>query len=991
MSDAAAFGRDRAGDMAAEYEAIVTGLPTRAPIFLPTERLPLEQRLAGVRRVKALYDGELDKIYAPQLRALREKHAGQKRCFVIGNGPSLNRTDLEALAGEVSFAVNGFFLKSRKLSWSPTYYIVEDHLVGEDRAHWINRFKGPTKLFPAYLAYCIEPAEDVVFFNHRPRKSYPGGFDFSLQADKITYTGCTVTFTALQIAAYMGFEEIYLIGVDADYDIPKDVEQSKEYGTGVLDMKSADPNHFDPTYFGNGYRWHDPQVDKMVEAYREARKVVSANGQVIYNAGVGGKLDVFERRDFNEVLPHARRPNVVALENDRAEFRVPPASGAGVWTGASSPRVLSFDLTLIGDGTATGEVKKALYRGLSERNLLQVFSRSGRAIALPDAGGHLVEPETARAWDAMVDAFDPTVIVYRPVPGQPALHDVAMRQIKRKKCRLVTWIMDDWPADLEQSDPEQFRSLHSDFKSLVNRSDERLSIGDAMSSAFEERYGLPFTAVANGVDPADWPVPHIAPPGEFVLRYSGSLADNMTLNSVVRVAEAVEMLAREGRRIRFEVRTRPIWLERSGQAFDRLATTHIYTDVLDDDAYRRWMTEADALLLAYNFDERSINYTRYSMANKMPECLASGTPLLVHGPMEQATVAHLASYDAGQLCTKPDMEALKTAIVDLVENPFHRLDLAERGQALAFLRHHIDDMRASLQQALDPDAAARTPDPQEGGHRADRSSATKSKVVELRPATDVRAGVSRDTNAGVDETEVVAHLLSERKGRGHVMFDVGAHHGTSAAYFHKLDWTIHCFEPDPKNRSMLVKRLGKYGNIIIDPRAVSDQPQRGLEFFVSDESTGISGLHAFRSTHRELCKVDATTVAHVVDHRDVRSIDFLKIDVEGFDFAVLRGVPWNRVKPEVIEAEFEDAKTRPLGHTYDNLCQYLKSQGYTVYLSEWHPIIRYGISHDWRRVFRYGTDTPDAEGWGNILAFLDDPGEDKLQQAFNACLRFRSS
>ena len=48
-------------------------------------------------------------------------------------------------------------------------------------------------------------------------------------------------------------------------------------------------------------------------------------------------------------------------------------------------------------------------------------------------------------------------------------------------------------------------------------------------------------------------------------------------------------------------------------------------------------------------------------------------------------------------------------------------------------------------------------------------------------------------------------------------------------------------------------------------------------------------------------------------------IDFLKIDVEGLDWNVLKGVPWDRVKPEVIECEFEDAKTLALGHTYRDI------------------------------------------------------------------------
>lgn len=283
-------------------QLLIRRLPLRSAIFLPTERIPPDAALEGLKRVQALYRHDLDKLHRPRLRALREKHRQDDRCFVIGNGPSLNSMDLEKLSGEVTFAVNGFFLKAASLSWHPTYYVVEDHLVAEDRQEEIAAFSGPTKLFPANLAYCLPQAEDTIFFDHRPRLSFPDGFDFSLQADQVTYTGCTVTFTCLQLAAYLGFSNIYLIGVDANYSIPSDARRSNTDGVAVLDMNSDDENHFDGNYFGKGYRWHDPQVEKMLLAYEEARKVTSEAGIQVLNAGVGGELEVFPRVDFDSLF-----------------------------------------------------------------------------------------------------------------------------------------------------------------------------------------------------------------------------------------------------------------------------------------------------------------------------------------------------------------------------------------------------------------------------------------------------------------------------------------------------------------------------------------------------------------------------------------------------------------------------------------------------------------------------------------------------------------
>ena len=245
------------------------------------------------------------------------------------------------------------------------------------------------------------------------------------------------------------------------------------------------------------------------------------------------------------------------------------------------------------------------------------------------------------------------------------------------------------------------------------------------------------------------------------------------------------------------------------------------------------------------------------------------------------------------------------------------------------------------------------------------------------------SGFPRDAHAHVEEVGTVADLLRDRRGPSHVMLDIGAHFGTSAAYFDRLGWRIHCYEPDPGNREKLTQRFGRSRNVTIDPRAVGDAPAEGVAFFASTESTGISGLHAFRDTHRQNGTVDVTTVAEIATERGLTSVDFLKIDVEGFDFAVLKGVPWDRLRPDVIVCEFEDAKTVSMGHRWQDIGEFLAGKGYAVYVSEWHAIVRYGAPHDWRRLVRYPGAGVALDAWGNLLAFRDDPGYPVLAALFD--------
>lgn len=246
---------------------------------------------------------------------------------------------------------------------------------------------------------------------------------------------------------------------------------------------------------------------------------------------------------------------------------------------------------------------------------------------------------------------------------------------------------------------------------------------------------------------------------------------------------------------------------------------------------------------------------------------------------------------------------------------------------------------------------------------------------------------SRSDHAQVDETHAVAALYENKPGAGKFMLDVGACGGGSAAHFVNMGWKAICFEPDPANRAQLSKKFAKSEQVIIDPRAVSDAPAKRVKFFSSKESKGISGLLAFRDSHEVADYVDITTLKSVVHERQVSYVDFLKIDVEGYDFSVLKGFPWDRMRPDVIECEFEDAKTLKLGHKWQDIADFLRGKGYAVYVSEWHPIIRYGIQHDWRRVVPYpGVEIP-ADAWGNLLAFREDPGLDAVIAGFRAVMK----
>ncbi|WP_416672048.1 FkbM family methyltransferase [Egbenema bharatensis] len=953
-----------------QEKALLKRHPLPYPIFLPTQKFSLPERVEGLKRVVNIYENTYQSVYLPRLKALRSQFKDRKRAFVIGNGPSLNQTDLNLLRNEVTFGVNGIFLKFKDTDFRPTFYVVEDHLVAEDRGEKINQIQGPIKLFPIYLGYCLNEGDDTVFYNHIPRRSYPHGFDFSMDASEHTYAGCTVTFSCLQLAYYMGFKEIYLIGVDCNYEIPKDVEEKEEYSVKILDMKTSDPNHFDPDYFGKGYRWHDPQVDKMRGAYQEARKVCEANGVTIYNATIGGQLEVFPRVDYYSLFPQR----------------------------AVRPRVLVIDITRIGDNSATGQMKQSMFGACPSEDLLQVYVAgvdelgvySSSSVA-PISKNYPVSDAASLLTECV--RFTPDVIYYRPVADRPFLHDFACSLIDQLDVPTVIHIVDDWPERLRYQDSALYEKFDRSFRKLLNQAAARMSICQAMSTAFQQRYGVEFTAFANCIYPEDWESSEPETNGSqaemgdrpFTIRYLGSLATDMTHDSVLDIARAVAELQAE-RSVQLEIYTTKYWKDRIMDTFASLPGVSVY-DAEFGEAYRRLLKTADALLIAYNFDADSIRYVRYSMANKFPECLASGTPVLVYGPIDVATVAYAAETGCTQVLLERNSERLRNTIKELIDQPEYREFLGQAARQYAFKNHSASQIQAHfygvLRSAVLSKYAASPKLTPEGLLQATRSLTFPANHL-------VFGGYERDRHAHIDETQIVAEWFASEPSDS-IMVDVGAHYGTALKHFAERNWRVYAYEPDPDNRQALMQRVSNQPNVMIDNRAVSDRPGQVLPFFNSKESTGISGLSAFRDSHQQRCEVTTTTVAQICEEHHLREIDFLKIDTEGFDLMVLKGVPWDRVRPRVIECEFEDRKTVPLGYTFHDLAQYLVDRGYTVLVSEWHPVIRYGIRHDWYRLMTYPCQLDNTEAWGNLLAFREPPDLDQVAAIAQKLVTFRSA
>lgn len=234
----------------------------------------------------------------PRLANLKDRHAGE-RCVLVANGPSLNRMDLSFLRRETCIGMNKIYLGIRKFVFYPRYYVAVNHKVVKQAAIDI-RALSCVKFISQSAARGLfeESALTYLVRTHPYYLDQAGikrpGFCRDIAREGL-HEGWTVTHAALQIAYFLGFVEVVIIGMDHRYAYSGNPNEAHI-------LKGADPNHFSPDYFGGGQAWDNPDLAHSEESYRLARQEYEKTGRRIIDATLDGACTLFEKVDYRTVF-----------------------------------------------------------------------------------------------------------------------------------------------------------------------------------------------------------------------------------------------------------------------------------------------------------------------------------------------------------------------------------------------------------------------------------------------------------------------------------------------------------------------------------------------------------------------------------------------------------------------------------------------------------------------------------------------------------------
>jgi hypothetical protein len=249
---------------------------------------------------------------APTFRenvSLNGRHAGERRCFVIGNGPSLKGMDLKPLAEEYTIAANSFYKHPDARTLQLDYLCINDPHFMKDEPRAIAWHRTIADNLPTARLVLNEAARPLV---HR-HKLYSGQAVHYVKRGRSTHRASAVNLdlrrplnvgvttgssVAIPLALCLGFREIYLIGFDcnwlADTSASYHFYQTHEY---FPEFDSVEKDN-------RGITYEDELRTNLgeFESHRLLRQRAEQLGVRIVNATAGGLLDAYDRRNYDDVL-----------------------------------------------------------------------------------------------------------------------------------------------------------------------------------------------------------------------------------------------------------------------------------------------------------------------------------------------------------------------------------------------------------------------------------------------------------------------------------------------------------------------------------------------------------------------------------------------------------------------------------------------------------------------------------------------------------------
>lgn len=236
---------------------------------------------------------------------LRNSHKGE-RCFIVGNGPSLKEMDFSLLNNETVFTVN-FLMKNQQLFYSikPKYHVLVDPFFARMSKEELDDVLNKIKIVGARMILSYEVSNEIApllsgieYYSVYMRDNWNRMGRKKIDMSKLMFSSQNVVQSAICMAIYMGFREIFLVGCEFTgiYESFEVNAGNKLVNKHAYDIKDQDQYKkmlcMDDNCKMLGEYFRVFSDFKMIQQYALSHNVS------IVNATIGGILDVFPRINY---------------------------------------------------------------------------------------------------------------------------------------------------------------------------------------------------------------------------------------------------------------------------------------------------------------------------------------------------------------------------------------------------------------------------------------------------------------------------------------------------------------------------------------------------------------------------------------------------------------------------------------------------------------------------------------------------------------------
>jgi len=299
---------------------------------------------------------------------------------------------------------------------------------------------------------------------------------------------------------------------------------------------------------------------------------------------------------------------------------------------------------------------------------------------------------------AWLDSFDPDVLYLQANTREDILLGIEICDYLKKP--MVFHMMDDWPTligingFLKNFWKDQ---INKEFRALLNRADLLMGISDYMCEEYERRYQKKFITFHNPINIDFWKKAqreNYKLPENPTILYAGRLGLGID-KSLKSIADAVEIVNKNlGTSIKFVVQAQeaPDWIKNNKNI--------VLSGFVEYEELPVVFSQADLLILPYDFSDESLSYIQYSMPTKAPEYMASGTPIAIFAPQDTALVKYAEKYEWAVVITDNKVKVLAEKLIEIFSDHSLRERIANTAKTVAETKHDSEIVVKEFQKSI---------------------------------------------------------------------------------------------------------------------------------------------------------------------------------------------------------------------------------------------------------------------------------------------------